>query len=124
MKQYFCLRPEKTNKKPKQLALEIHGVSSVLSQCGLTGRSSVRSRGAQKSCYNTGEAALQTFRGVSLPVDTGQSVWLWEVNEHELNLCSSILFRGGRKAKEKRKEMKTELCPPAKRNLIKRKYSV
>ena len=63
-------------------------------------------------------------RGVSLPVDTGQSVWLWEVNEHELNLCSSILFRGGRKAKEKRKEMKTELCPPAKRNLIKRKYSI
>ena len=84
--------------------MEIYGVSSVLSQGGLLGRSSVRSRGAQKSCYNTGEAALQTFRGVSLPVDTGQSVWLWEVNEHELNLCSSILFRGGRKAKEKRRK--------------------
>ena len=30
MKQYFCLSPEKKKKK-KQLALEIYGVSSVLS---------------------------------------------------------------------------------------------
>ena len=41
------------------------------------------------------------------------------------SICAHpFLFRGGRKAKEKRKEMKTELCPPAKRNLIKRKYSI
>ena len=80
--------------------------------------------GTQNSCYNTGEAALQTFRGFSLCVDTGQSVWLWEVNEHELDLRSSFLFSRGRKARERRKEMKTELCPLAKRNLIKRKYSI
>ena len=34
---------------------------------------------------------------------------VWEVNKHGLNLWSSILFRGGRKAKERKKEMKTEL---------------
>ena len=50
-------------------------------------------------------------------------VWIWEVSKHGLNLCSSILFGGGRKAKERRKEMKTDLCPLAKRNIIKRKYS-
>jgi len=35
--------------------------------------------------------------------------WMWEVNKHGLNLSSSILFRGGRNMKERRKEMKTEL---------------
>ena len=49
---------------------------------------------------------------------------MWEVNKHGLNLCSSIFFGGGRKVKEKRKEMKTDLCPLAKRNLINRKYSI
>ena len=34
---------------------------------------------------------------------------MWEVNKHRLNLCSSILFGGGKKAKKRRKEMKTEL---------------
>lgn len=47
-----------------------------------------------------------------------------EVSKHGLNLCPSILFGGGRKAKERRKEMKTDLCPPAKRILIQRKYSI
>ena len=40
MKQYFYLKQEK--KKKKQLALEIHGVPSVLSQGAFTGRSSDR----------------------------------------------------------------------------------
>lgn len=32
-----------------------------------------------------------------------------EVDKHGLNLCSSILFGGGRKVKERRKEMETDL---------------
>ena len=32
---------------------------------------------------------------------------MWEVNKHEVNLCSSIFFGGGRKVKE-RKESKGE----------------
>ena len=33
---------------------------------------------------------------------------MWGVNKHGLNLYSSILFGRGRKAKERKKEMKTE----------------
>ena len=29
---------------------------------------------------------------------------MWEVNKHELNLCSSILFGGGRKVEEEGNE--------------------
>jgi hypothetical protein len=34
---------------------------------------------------------------------------MWEVIKHEVNLCSSILFGGGRKVKERKKEMKIVL---------------
>ena len=69
----------------------------------------MKARGTQSSCWNTGEVAQEPCRGFSLCVDMRWCVWMWEVNKHGLNLCSSILFRGGRKAKERKKEMKTEL---------------
>ena len=42
-------------------------------------------------------------------VNMGWCVWIWEVSKHGLNLCSSILFGGGRKVKERRKKVKTDL---------------
>ena len=69
----------------------------------------VEARGTQGSCQNTGEAAQEPCRGLSLCVGMGWCAWMWEVNKHRLNLCSSILFGGGKKAKKRRKEMKTEL---------------
>ena len=69
----------------------------------------VEARGTQGSCQNTGEAAQEPCRGLSLCVGMGWCAWVWEVNKHGLNLCSSILFGEERKAKERRKEMKTEL---------------
>jgi len=57
-------------------------------------------------------------------VDMGWCVRTWEVNKHEVNLCSSIFFGGGRKVKERKKEMKIELCLSSKRYLINMKYSI
>ena len=42
---------------------------------------SVKSRGTQSNCYNTGEAVQESFRGFSLCVDMGWCVWMWEVNK-------------------------------------------
>ena len=88
----------------------------------------MKSVGTQSSYYNSGEAAQKLGKnkkqGCFLCVNMGWCVWIWEVSKHELNLCSSIVFRGGRKAKERRKEMKTDICLLAKRNLIKMKYSI
>ena len=93
MKQYFNLSSKKKKKKKTACLGDIRSLFCPVKR-GLTDRSSVRSRGTQNSCYNTGEAALQTFRGFSLRVDMGRCAWLWEVNEYKLDLCSSILFRG------------------------------
>ena len=60
----------------------------------------MKPRGTQSGCLNTGEAAWEPFRGLPLCVDMGWCVWMWKFSKHGLNLCSSILFRGGRKVEE------------------------
>ena len=52
-------------------------------------------------------AVQESCRRFSVCVDMGWCVRMWEVNKHEVNLCSSIFFGGGRKVKE-RKESKGE----------------
>ena len=71
MKQYFYLRPEEgKKKKKKELSLETYGVSSVLSQAGLTGRSSVKPR-AHRVAVRMLERRLRNHAGFFL------FVWTW-----------------------------------------------
>ena len=70
MNQYFYLKPEKN-----KLALETQEVSFVLSQGGFTGTSSVKARGTQSGCQNTGEAAQESL-GVFFLMGTWGGVYV------------------------------------------------
>ena len=78
MNQYFYLKPEKN-----KLALETQEISFVLSQGGFTGTSSVKARGTQSGCQNTGEAAQELLVVCFLDEDMGWSVCMWEVSDYD-----------------------------------------